>query len=153
MTILLSSYVPSFFWGGGRDRIVMCYVANIWVICFWHIVFFSYHVVTWNGRNLWSLWKENQEYQPNGQELDLWYQWPVQFHRWPDWYKCTGVSTCFLTVSVFNREALTTNHIRSWTYTPCFHFRYDDSLHAFVPYDRQWIKQKLFQRLKRLAQQ
>ncbi|XP_066343198.1 enhancer of rudimentary homolog [Miscanthus floridulus] len=30
---------------------------------------------------------------------------------------------------------------------------YDDSLHAFLPYDRQWIKQKLFQHLKRLAQQ
>ncbi|KAK3144348.1 hypothetical protein QOZ80_4AG0311830 [Eleusine coracana subsp. coracana] len=30
---------------------------------------------------------------------------------------------------------------------------YDDSLHAFLPCDRQWIKQKLFQHLKRLAQQ
>ncbi|KAL6652451.1 hypothetical protein ACP70R_011376 [Stipagrostis hirtigluma subsp. patula] len=30
---------------------------------------------------------------------------------------------------------------------------YDDSLHAYLPYDRQWIKQKLFQHLKRLAQQ
>ncbi|GJN02441.1 hypothetical protein PR202_ga19792 [Eleusine coracana subsp. coracana] len=29
---------------------------------------------------------------------------------------------------------------------------YDDSLHAFLPYDRQWIKQKLFQHLKKLAQ-
>ncbi|KAL6903563.1 hypothetical protein ACP4OV_004376 [Aristida adscensionis] len=29
---------------------------------------------------------------------------------------------------------------------------YDDSLHAFLPYDRQWIKQKLFHHLKRLAQ-
>jgi len=30
---------------------------------------------------------------------------------------------------------------------------FDDSLHAFLPYDRQWIKQKLFQHLKRLAEQ
>ncbi|KAG8082555.1 hypothetical protein GUJ93_ZPchr0014g47125 [Zizania palustris] len=30
---------------------------------------------------------------------------------------------------------------------------YDQSIHAFLPYDRRWIKQKMFQHLKRLAQQ
>uniref|UniRef100_M8BPZ9 Enhancer of rudimentary homolog n=1 Tax=Aegilops tauschii TaxID=37682 RepID=M8BPZ9_AEGTA len=29
---------------------------------------------------------------------------------------------------------------------------YDHEIHAFLPYDRQWIKQKLFQHLKKLAQ-
>lgn len=29
---------------------------------------------------------------------------------------------------------------------------YDHSIQAFLPYDRQWIKQKLFQHLKKLAQ-
>ncbi|KAL6633996.1 hypothetical protein ACP70R_026667 [Stipagrostis hirtigluma subsp. patula] len=29
---------------------------------------------------------------------------------------------------------------------------YDNSIQAFLPYDRQWIKQKLFQHLKKLAQ-
>ncbi|XP_051218042.1 enhancer of rudimentary homolog [Lolium perenne] len=28
---------------------------------------------------------------------------------------------------------------------------YDHQLHAFLPYDRQWIKQKMFQHLKTLA--
>uniref|UniRef100_A0A0E0H2R3 Enhancer of rudimentary homolog n=1 Tax=Oryza nivara TaxID=4536 RepID=A0A0E0H2R3_ORYNI len=30
---------------------------------------------------------------------------------------------------------------------------FDRSLHAFLPYDRRWIKQEMFQHLKRLAQQ
>uniref|UniRef100_A0A0D9W6R9 Uncharacterized protein n=1 Tax=Leersia perrieri TaxID=77586 RepID=A0A0D9W6R9_9ORYZ len=30
---------------------------------------------------------------------------------------------------------------------------YDQSLHAFLPYDRRWIKHKMFQHLKWLAQQ
>jgi len=29
---------------------------------------------------------------------------------------------------------------------------YDHSIQAFLPYDRQWIKQKLLQHLKKLAQ-
>ncbi|KAK8953380.1 hypothetical protein KSP40_PGU012152 [Platanthera guangdongensis] len=28
---------------------------------------------------------------------------------------------------------------------------YDNTIHAFLPYDRQWIKQRIFQHLKRLA--
>ncbi|KAL0916725.1 hypothetical protein M5K25_014258 [Dendrobium thyrsiflorum] len=28
---------------------------------------------------------------------------------------------------------------------------YDHSIHAFLPYDRQWIKQRMFQHLKKLA--
>ena len=75
--------------------------------------FSSYHAVLWNGRNMWPLWKENQEHQPDGQELDLWYQWPVQFHRWPDGHKCTGVSTCFLdfqSIKSVRRNKTTTPH-------------------------------------------
>ncbi|XP_072976915.1 enhancer of rudimentary homolog [Typha angustifolia] len=30
---------------------------------------------------------------------------------------------------------------------------YDHSIQAFLPYDRQWIKQRMFQHLKKLAQQ
>uniref|UniRef100_A0A0D9W6S1 Uncharacterized protein n=1 Tax=Leersia perrieri TaxID=77586 RepID=A0A0D9W6S1_9ORYZ len=35
----------------------------------------------------------------------------------------------------------------------CIGRRYDQSLHAFLPYDRRWIKHKMFQHLKWLAQQ
>lgn len=31
-----------------------------------------------------------------------------------------------------------------------FH-RYEHSIQAYLPYDRQWIKQKIFQHLKKLA--
>jgi hypothetical protein len=61
-------------------------------------------------RNMWPLWKESQEHQPDGQELDLWYQWPLQFHRRPDWHKRTSVSTCFL-ISSSNQQGEPTTHM------------------------------------------
>jgi hypothetical protein len=40
-------------------------------------------------------------------------------------------------------------HLATVIFSTC---SYDHSIQAFLPYDRQWIKQKLFQHLKKLAQ-
>jgi hypothetical protein len=52
MTISLSSYVAGYY-------LILAHAI------------FSYDIVIWNGRNMWSLRKENQKHQPDGQELDL----------------------------------------------------------------------------------